>query len=446
MRAKGLAAMAGAALAAAALVTSAGAAGKNQTGLRLSSRAEVNAYLLSIGIDPSTVVVQRGRRNYAGPNCPGKRWKCTKAQRVFQVSTQDENVFECTPAGPGTNAATNTCVIVQASTAGTNSAVCRMQDTGTDVTQSCSITQTNSTGTNHAIVDLLARGRGGTSQTATQNVTIDQSNGSGTNDIRSLQRVDHFVTDATTGNQTQEAHQTFDGGQTSSTGPNTLQAKQFQLVRGTASGHGAVTQRQNAASGGPNQDIELDQTSVSGANTSLTDQGIELKLLATSPEGPVTQVQGSPSGGISATVDQSSSARSKSSDFQDEDVIAHASTSGTLIQTQFGPLDCCTDQLGNGNNVFDINQESRLFSDHGTQSSQILGTCTTSGSCTIDQLQQTDAETITNSDSCTGSVVSPCSVTTAIVCVPGEGCTAGPPGDGGLESRRLHGRSGRGQG
>ena len=54
--------------------------------------------------------------------------------------------------------------------------------------------------------------------------------------------------------------------------------------------------------------------------------------------------------------------------------------------------------------MFDINQESRLFSNGGTQSSLITGSCTTSGTCTIDQFQRTDDETVTNSDSCTGSV------------------------------------------
>jgi uncharacterized repeat protein (TIGR01451 family) len=423
-----------AAIAAAFLVTSAGAA-EQRAGIDLTTRAGVDRYLISLGVDPAGVVVQRGKRNYAGPNCPGKSWTCTTAKRVIQVAQEDENIFECTPAGPGTSPATNTCVIVQSSTTGTNSARCRMFHTGTAVSQSCSINQTNSAGGNFAIVDLIARGRNGAVLTTQQDVDVTQVNGSGRNDLTSYQKADHSTNLLAAGLQSEEANQSLEVDQTSSTGPNDVQVKQFQFLKGTANVNGAVTQRQNAADAGPDQDADITQDSDSGKNTSLLDQGTNLTLQARSRTGPVDQRQGAPTGGMNGHVDQFSSQPATSTNFQDEDINANASTPpGTLTQVQFGPSFCCTDQLGNSSNVFDINQESMLFSNGGTQSSEILGTCRTSGTCTVDQLQRTDNETVTNSDSCTGSVLTPCAVATGITCPPEGGCTSGDVGGSPLSS------------
>ena len=55
--------------------------------------AKIHSYLRSIGLDPRTVVVQTGKRNYAGPRCPGKRWTCTTATRVLQAGS--DNAFQC---------------------------------------------------------------------------------------------------------------------------------------------------------------------------------------------------------------------------------------------------------------------------------------------------------------------------------------------------------------
>ena len=87
-----------AAAAATALVAGAGAGGeRTAAGVRLTSMSSINRYLASIGVDPRTVVVQRGR-NYAGPRCPGKKWNCTSARRVIQISYhQNPNVFGARP-------------------------------------------------------------------------------------------------------------------------------------------------------------------------------------------------------------------------------------------------------------------------------------------------------------------------------------------------------------
>ena len=345
------------------------------------------------------------------------------------MAQQEENIFTCTPAGAGTNPATNTCVIVQTSTTGTNTANCRMVDTGAAVSQSCSITQTNSEGGNFATVDLRANGRGGAALTTQQDVDVTQANGSGRNDLNSYQKADHLAQVAG-GVQSEEANQTLELDQASTTGPNDVQVKQFQFLKATANVNGALAQRQNAADAGPDQAADITQDSDSGKNTSLLDQGANLTLSGRSRTS-VNQRQGSPTGGMDGHVDQFSSQPSTSVNHQDEDYNANGNApAGMLTQVQFGPMDCCTDQLGNAANVFDINQESRLFSNGGTQSSDILGTCRTSGRCTVDQFQRTDNEVVTNSDSCEGSVMTPCTVATGITCVPGGECTSGGRGDG----------------
>jgi hypothetical protein len=413
-----------AAAAATALVAGAGASGeRTAAGSRLTSTSSINQYLASIGVDPGTVVVQRGRRNYAGPRCPGKGWNCTKSRRVVQVSHHESgNVFECSPASPGTSAATGTCVIVQSAATGSNKAVCRMQGTGTSVEQSCSITQTNQGGANRATVELLARTRGGSAQGAQQTVNVQQTNSSGPNDLRSFQRVDGFITGVGPV-QTQEARQTLEADQTSSSGHNDSHVKQFQHLHAIAIARDGIVQRQNAADQGPNLDADVAQNATSGKNSSLLHQKTNYNLLANNKTGPVQQRQGAPTGGLRGNIDQTSSRPSTSVNFQDEDLNAHATTPpGTLTQRQFGPAECCTDQLGNAGNVFDINQKSKLSSDGGLQTSRILGSCVTSGTCKVDQLQRTDDDLVRNSDSCTGSVAHPCSVFTGIVCVPKKGC------------------------
>src|SRR6185312_4726345 len=90
-----------AALASAAVLTSsAGAVTQGSAGPNLSTRAGVVQYLASHGIDARGIVVQRGSRNYAGPNCPGKGWTCTTATRVLQSGTT--NQYTCTASTGGT--------------------------------------------------------------------------------------------------------------------------------------------------------------------------------------------------------------------------------------------------------------------------------------------------------------------------------------------------------
>ncbi len=82
------------------LAVGAGAAQTGGTRIDLSTDEAVAAYLASRGIDPATVVVQRGLKNYAGPSCPGAGWNCTTETRVVQVAANGgETRFECEPEG-----------------------------------------------------------------------------------------------------------------------------------------------------------------------------------------------------------------------------------------------------------------------------------------------------------------------------------------------------------
>src|SRR3954471_8838244 len=51
----------------------------------LSTHAGAWHSLRAIGLDPRKVVIQQGRKNYAGPSCPGSGWTCTTARHVLQV-------------------------------------------------------------------------------------------------------------------------------------------------------------------------------------------------------------------------------------------------------------------------------------------------------------------------------------------------------------------------
>jgi hypothetical protein len=44
-----------------------------------STLGGIKSYLRAAGVDPRSVVIQRGPKNYAGPNCPGPSWICTTA-------------------------------------------------------------------------------------------------------------------------------------------------------------------------------------------------------------------------------------------------------------------------------------------------------------------------------------------------------------------------------
>src|SRR6476620_5155079 len=111
MRAKALLSLAGAFIAAVALVSASGAAtakAQKVTKINVSTRAAVVHYLRSIHVNTKGAVIQRGARNYAGARCPGQGWTCASTKHtVVQIAKRGgQNRFACRSAR---------CVVVQIS-------------------------------------------------------------------------------------------------------------------------------------------------------------------------------------------------------------------------------------------------------------------------------------------------------------------------------------------
>ena len=447
----------GAIAVAVALVTGSGAAtGASPIGatLDLSSKAKVHQYLRSIHMNPKGVVIQRGLRNYAGPNCPGKGWTCTRVHRVVQIASgHGKNSFRCAFAR---------CVVVQVTKSfqATNSANCSKT---TGITQSCSISQTSTSADNRAVVVEIATKMSGLTQTASQTASITQNSGSGSNQACVLQTTN--VNGSTVAKKGQtvtvtlEAHQSISIAQNSATGNNTVQGangnggcgsdtlEQTQLLSSTASGSASITQLQNATANGPNLALDIQQNqspavfgSATGNNTAKFSQTNTLSAAAVTPTGPVVQTQSSNVGGIQAKVNQFSHGNSPTHGLstahaiQNETQCVHAQSSGTptctpgtppsysLTQKQFGPASvssftdrrgsrgrgfhlvrkgpCCSVQGDNPNDTFTVEQHSTQQADDGaTQKNSLQGDCTTSGNCTVHQQTDIDGQHSENTQS-----------------------------------------------
>jgi hypothetical protein len=400
----------------------------------LSSNTGVREYLRSVGISPRGVVIQRGKRNYAGPRCPGKRWTCTASRRVVQIAAgRGANTFSCSTAR---------CVVVQAATAPlvTNTAKC-VKTTG--ITQSCSITQTSTDNNNQAIVYMDAAKASGLTQNASQTAQIVQTAGAGANQACVFQRT--TVDGSTVARKGMpvsvnlNAHQTISITQNSASGGNTVQnasstsggscatgaLDQRQTITSRAQGTATVTQNQNTIDSGPNMVVDIAQNqragflgSATGANDARFDQTNTLAAIAIGP-GPVFQTQSTENGGIEGTINQFSQDPSNIDANQTEIQCVHAQTTPTtapfipcptggtqpssLTQVQFGPMrkgDGPSVQGDNPSSTFDVIQSSTQDSDGGsTQTNTIEGDCSTSGNCAVTQTTNIDGTPHTNTES-----------------------------------------------
>jgi hypothetical protein len=426
----------------------------------LRTRAGAARYLRSIGVKPNHLVIQRGIRNYAGANCPGKGWSCTStAHPVIQIAAAGgSNTFQCSTAS---------CAVVQATTAApaaspkpaTNKATC-VKTTGP--TQSCVISQASATAKNIAIV-VETNNLSGLTQTAlsTAQITQQATGASNANTACVLQNIN--VNGSTTAkkgaavNVTLNAHQSVSISQDSVAGSNTIQAArlsddcgatgsaltQSQTLASGATGSGSITQNENnvdsnpasCLDSGPNVCLDIAQNSTSGVNMSAFTQTNTLTAIAsTTPTGPVSQTQSSPNGGLLATVNQFSQGVSTSVATQTETQCEHAQTSGVvntpncvttapqvnpLSQVQYGPLRKGAGPSTQGDNsgdTFTINQSSTQKNDTGSnQTNTVQADCSTSGNCTATQKTNVNGTETNNSQ--TGS-----SVNTEINC-SGDVCT-----------------------
>src|SRR5205823_3310893 len=177
-------------------------------------------------------------------------------------------------------------------------------------------------------------------------------------------------------------------------------------------GSGSITQNENATDNGPNLSLDIEQNqgsgygSGSGLNTARFSQTNALTAVASTSGGPLTQVtqtQSSLTGGLSAIVNQFSSAKSTAIATQTETQCEHAQAAGSLscttgappsyslTQVQHGPLRKDSPSIQSGGNItdeFTINQTSIQNDDsaaNNTQTNVVEGACTTSGNCTATQ-------------------------------------------------------------
>ncbi len=421
----------------------------------VSTRAAVVKYLRSIHIDPRGVVIQRGSRNYAGAKCPGRAWSCTTTTHpVVQVApARGRNSFRCSTAS---------CVVVQVANlpvTGTNTAAC-IRTAGS--TQTCTINQTSSTANNRAVVYENITNSVGLTQNATSTASITQTatgpaNASNSNEACVYQAISldrSLTTPAASVPLTQSAHQTVTIKQDSANGGNSADESatplgqctsgpitQRQTLSSTITAPNSIVQDQNAANGGANVTIDIEQNqsagflgSAYGANSANFDQYNALTAIANSSAGPISQTQSSVNGGLLGTVNQDSRDLSTAVTTQEEIQCEDAAMSGLttchtvdpdaseapspLTQTQFGPLRKgvgTATQTGNVADTFSITQSSTQDDDQGAGSHQtedLQADCVTDGFCTISQsvsvngvdtFNSAEGDNLDATISCTGS-------------------------------------------
>jgi len=382
----------------------------------------------------ASLVTQRGARNYAGPNCPGKGWNCTTSTRVLQISTNNgQNRVECS-SGATITPTPQSCVIVQTGT--NNLAYCIQRTNSSAAAQTCEITQTGSTNVAH--VNQSVDASNSDTQSATQTAEVNQTSSCSCHRGGNLSLIVQSVKQSTgNSNQVPSALQMQDADQTATVeqtaagrGGNYSAVHQSQRL----SARDALIQNQNTQGGGPdcvagfpaspNACANIDQSGIDGHNTSFLKQTIKEDAKTNAV---ATQQQGSFSGGIDGYVHQDTvTGRSWNDANQDkrQDLDAPSGSS----QTQYDPLRCCgtASQIGGSNNSEQIGQNSTQAAseDDALQQIALLGeSVSPTGSCSVTQHAKNSSDEATNSAS-----LDPCPfLQLATFCSSGDGCTAFEP-------------------
>jgi hypothetical protein len=392
----------------------------------VTTRAQAYRLLRALGVDPRHVVIQLGKRNYAGPNCPGKGWTCTKARRVLQAS--GDNEFQCTPTSLGTASPPYDCFVVQTSGGSAKCVERTKASGGVPITQTCNIIQgANPNGDNRAEIVQSAdqNDKGDGTQDVTQIAAVTQSN-TGTRSNSSSIQQDIKQSFNTTGNnanplvnQSQEAHQyvsviqdTNNGSAQAGNNDSKVSQSQNQDEHAEKAAT-SITQLQNTdqrfrADGTncptftnfddptANECYAVSQTSnfvgsVQGAgggnNTSTADQKYnESQFANKTPDG--LQAQGSladPSGGgTDHRFIQHSSGLSSQDSKQDEHQTQQRNDTGTMTWEQHGPRKGTGVQDGNGNS--NANQDQNAVQDSkgpgsGFGTEVLVDQCHSDGNC-----------------------------------------------------------------
>lgn len=398
----------------------------------LSTLPKIERYLRSIGIEPNSVVIQRGPKNYAGPNCPGPAWNCTTAQHVVQVSTRaraadgGQNRFVCRrDRGAGTVTADATppdqsCTIVQPG-GHSNSATCDIQTSGSTgtISQACFITQGGSQ--NKAVARLVAvMTSHGTEQDVVQRIEIKQTGGSSGNTLNASEVA--LLGAAADGSgdvlTKQDFHQVICGNQIATGAGSNLatvkqqggagakytnaanvaieQNREFMLSTCTANPPGAGPFADIAGAGhdplscavasssfgspklGANTCARIQQESASGRNRIVRQD--QTNVLASFVDGAanVDIEQGTFEGGMDSTQDQKSTGLSSIVDAQDVDQwVSVRNATGVVDITEIEDPRCCAGghQLGNAGNTWGLVQDlaQRAFVDDELVDPELFG-------------------------------------------------------------------------
>ena len=383
-------------------------------GSQVSTRAEAQRLLRVLGMNPRGFVIQLGKRNYAGPKCPGKGWTCTSSRRVLQAV--GDNDFQCTSGDTGSSATPpNQCVVMQTN-GGSAKCVENTKATFGPVIQECSITQgPNPNGGNRAEIIQSAdqKNSGSAAQDVTQHAFVMQTNGAGSNRSSVRQDVKQSITaDGPGGDvlQEQNVHQRVDVQQsTTSGGDNDSNVDQSQDQDEKAQKANSITQRQNADvdfdfSDCPTFSFLDDPTSNQcaavvqssndpngGKNTSSLNQRINQQQDASKTlSGEQGQGASDPSaGGIDHRFIQASSGLSTQQSKQRETQHQHRSDTGSMTAYQHGPTRKGTgEQSGNPNNRASQDQDAKQDSNGpgALESTEVLvDQCMSSGNCDADQ-------------------------------------------------------------
>ncbi len=308
------------------------------------------------------------------------------------VDDKQDKKVECKGGTLTRTGNTTTCNIIQTSTTGDNRAECKLHGNRPDEIQICNIKQTSGAGNNRVRVRMTIdqersappftgscpglRSLLAANQNGCQKLTVTQTSGSGFNSVEAMLRI------------TQEIEHGI--------------------------GPVPVKQRQNVG-----QDARIHQKSTSGGQLTRLDQFREQEEEA---KVRADQFQRSTAHG---NIAQNSAGISKAFANQKPRQEQEAPAGSTQVQD---PEDfCCSVQLGNPANLFEINQKVSQLANlrAARQSDRIFGNCVpTSGNCTIKQSVTTNQGTTLNTCSQRGG----CSI--FIVCAAGSRCVAGTSEEG----------------
>jgi hypothetical protein len=393
-------------LSAVALMSSgAGASTQTSRTVDVSTHAKAVLYLVSLGVDPSGVVIQRGAHNYAGPSCPGKGWTCTTANRVLQIATRPPgNTFVCSPqtssTGPGD------CVISQvASGGGGNTATCTESSDASNASQSCQISQSSVSRANTVTIAQSVDTSSDSTQTPVQYSGVLQSSTSaGSNTVTIGQSITALVNQVdSSGSQRQDAHQgVYLEQHTTGAGANNATINQSENLKAAAQQKPSLTQNQNT-DGSVNTNASVSQTSGSGTNGATVNQSnVYVGNIQQAALG--FQQQGSPGAGEAEFFTQSSTGPSTIAGTQTESQTQRADRIGSLTgQIQYGPMWSDPNQGSNTGDTYRINQTStQNASNPSLQQDDEYAVCHTSGPH-CDVHQSITQNGVTSSNSCTTS-------------------------------------------